>query len=115
MGIFIKFNFHVSFTFLYQLLLGKTMCQAALLNYQYLLKLFQIVNAKDKQLEVSRSMRVTALAKKKTKFQTLDSFLSVIDETGNTKDISSRCADLDFVMYEELGMLLKPYFYYIYS
>lgn len=48
-------------------------------------------------------MKVTALAKKKTKFQTLDSFLSVIDETGNTKDISSRCADLDFVMHEELG------------
>lgn len=56
-------------------------------------------------------MRVTALAKKKTKFQTLDSFLSVIDETGKTKDISSRCADLDFVMYEELGMLFQLIFY----
>ncbi|CAG9786668.1 unnamed protein product [Diatraea saccharalis] len=64
----------------------------------------KIVNAKDKQLEVSRSMRVTALQKKKTKFQTLDSFLSVIDEAGKTKDISSRCADLDFVMFEELGV-----------
>ncbi|XP_063825503.1 DNA repair protein RAD50 [Ostrinia nubilalis] len=64
----------------------------------------KIVNAKDKQLEVSRSMRVTALQKKKTKFQTLDSFLSVLDDAGKTKDISSRCADLDFVMYEELGV-----------
>lgn len=54
-------------------------------------------------------MKVTALAKKKTKFQTLDSFLSVIDEMGNTKDISSRCADLDFVMHEELGMLCHFY------
>ncbi|XP_038209625.1 DNA repair protein RAD50 [Zerene cesonia] len=64
----------------------------------------KIVNAKDKQLEVSRSMRVTALQKKKTKFQTLDSFLSVIDENGKAKDISSRCADLDIVMHEELGV-----------
>ncbi|CAH0398401.1 unnamed protein product [Chilo suppressalis] len=64
----------------------------------------KIVNAKDKQLEVSRSMKVTAQHKKKTKFQTLDSFLSVIDESGKTKDISSRCADLDFVMFEELGV-----------
>lgn len=66
--------------------------------------LFQIVNAKDKQLEVSRSMRVTAFKNKKPKFQTLDSFLSVIDASGKTKDISSRCADLDFVMHEELGL-----------
>ncbi|XP_049873545.1 DNA repair protein RAD50 [Pectinophora gossypiella] len=64
----------------------------------------KIMNAKDKQLEVSRTMKVTALAKKKTKFQTLDSFLSMIDERGNTKDISSRCADLDFIMNEELGV-----------
>ncbi|XP_041979213.1 DNA repair protein RAD50 [Aricia agestis] len=64
----------------------------------------KIVNAKDKQLEVSRSMKVTAYQNKKTKFQTLDSFLSVVDEKGKTKDISSRCADLDFVMHEELGV-----------
>ncbi|XP_059049684.1 DNA repair protein RAD50 [Achroia grisella] len=64
----------------------------------------KIMNAKDKQLEVSRSMRVTALHNKKTKFQTLDSFLSIVDEGGKTKDISSRCADLDFVMFEELGV-----------
>lgn len=63
------------------------------------------MNAKDKQLEVSRSMRVTAFKNKKPKFQTLDSFLSVIDASGKTKDISSRCADLDFVMHEELGLL----------
>lgn len=48
-------------------------------------------------------MRVTAYLNKKAKFQTLESFLSVIDESGKTKDISSRCADLDFVMHEELG------------
>lgn len=60
-------------------------------------------NAKEDKLEVSRSMRVTALAKK-TKFQTLDSFLSVIDENGKTKDISSRCADLDTVLHEQLGV-----------
>lgn len=65
----------------------------------------QIINAKDKQLEVSRSMRVTAYQNKKPKFQTLDSFLSVVDDNGKTKDISSRCADLDFVMHEELGLL----------
>lgn len=65
----------------------------------------QIVNAKDKQLEVSRSMKVT-LSRNKSKFQTLEAFLSTIDGNGTTKDISSRCADLDFVMYEELGMLL---------
>ncbi|CAH0715635.1 unnamed protein product, partial [Brenthis ino] len=64
----------------------------------------KIVNAKDKQLEVSRSMRVTAYLNKKSKFQTLDSFLSVVDGSGKTKDISSRCADLDFVMHEELGV-----------
>ncbi|XP_053609977.1 DNA repair protein RAD50 [Plodia interpunctella] len=64
----------------------------------------KIINAKDEQLEVSRSMKVTALQKKKTKFQTLDSFLSIIDVNGKTKDISSRCADLDFVMYEQLGV-----------
>ncbi|XP_045773017.1 DNA repair protein RAD50 [Maniola jurtina] len=64
----------------------------------------KIVNAKDKQLEVSRSMRVTAFKNKKPKFQTLDSFLSVVDASGKTKDISSRCADLDFVMHEELGV-----------
>lgn len=68
------------------------------------------MNAKDKQLEVSRSMKVTAM-KNKTKFQTLESFLSTIDENGSTKDISSRCADLDFVMYEELGMLVYLQFY----
>jgi hypothetical protein len=68
----------------------------------YYLSTFQILNAKDKQLEVSRSMRVT-VQKKKSKFQTLDSFLSVIDALGKTKDISSRCADLDYVMFEELG------------
>ncbi|XP_068633110.1 DNA repair protein RAD50-like [Battus philenor] len=64
----------------------------------------KIVNGKDEQLEIARSMRVTALEKKKSKFQTLDSFLSVIDEKGKTKDISSRCADLDSVMYEQLGV-----------
>ncbi|XP_061383704.1 DNA repair protein RAD50 [Danaus plexippus] len=64
----------------------------------------KIVNAKDKLLEVSRSMKVTALKNKKPKFQTLDSFLSVDDGSGKTKDISSRCADLDFVMHEELGV-----------
>lgn len=64
----------------------------------------KIVNAKDKQLEVTRSMKVTALAKKKTKFQTLDSFLSTVDESGKTKDVSSRCADLDILMHEELGV-----------
>lgn len=48
-------------------------------------------------------MRVTAFKNKKPKFQTLDSFLSVVDASGKTKDISSRCADLDFVMHEELG------------
>lgn len=69
----------------------------------------QLKNAKDKQLEVSRSMKVTCL-KQKTRFQTLESFLSVIDEGGKAKDISSRCADLDFVMREELGVYL---FYFI--
>ncbi|CAK1580166.1 unnamed protein product [Parnassius mnemosyne] len=64
----------------------------------------KIVNAKDEQLEIARSMRVTALQKKKSKFQTLDSFLSLIDEKGKTKDISSRCADLDSMMYEQLGV-----------
>ncbi|KPI94471.1 DNA repair protein RAD50 [Papilio xuthus] len=64
----------------------------------------KIVNAKDEQLEIARSMKVTALQKKKSKFQTLDSFLSVIDEKGKTKDISSRCADLDSMMYEQLGV-----------
>ncbi|CAH2096290.1 unnamed protein product [Euphydryas editha] len=64
----------------------------------------KIVNAKDKQLEVSRSMRVTAYQNKKPKFQTLDSFLSVVDDNGKTKDISSRCADLDVVMHEEIGV-----------
>ncbi|KAG6456966.1 hypothetical protein O3G_MSEX010045 [Manduca sexta] len=64
----------------------------------------KIVNAKDKQLEVTRSMKVTCLAKKKTKFQTLDSFLSILDESGKAKDVSSRCADLDSVMHEELGV-----------
>lgn len=47
-------------------------------------------------------MCVTVMAKK-TKFQTLDSFLSIIDESGKPKDISSRCADLDFMLHEELG------------
>lgn len=51
-------------------------------------------------------MKVTALQKKKSKFQTLDSFLSVIDNKGKTKDISSRCADLDSMMYEQLGNYL---------
>lgn len=51
-------------------------------------------------------MRVTAYQNKKPKFQTLDSFLSVVDDNGKTKDISSRCADLDFVMHEELGLLI---------
>ncbi|KAI8436710.1 hypothetical protein MSG28_010194 [Choristoneura fumiferana] len=64
----------------------------------------KIVNANDKQLEVSRSMRVTCMAKKKPVFKTLDSFLSVIDENGRVKDISSRCADLDSVMHQELGV-----------
>ncbi|KAJ0176692.1 hypothetical protein K1T71_007871 [Dendrolimus kikuchii] len=63
----------------------------------------KIINAKDKLLEVTRSMKVTAM-QKKTRFQTLESFLSVIDENGTTKDVSSRCADLDFVMNEELGV-----------
>lgn len=49
-------------------------------------------------------MKVTAYQNKKPKFQTLDSFLSVVDENGRAKDISSRCADLDFVMHEELGL-----------
>lgn len=71
----------------------------------------QLKNAKDKQLEVSRSMKVTCL-KQKTRFQTLDSFLSVIDESGKTKDISSRCADLDFVLREELGKCLFCLFTY---
>lgn len=61
-------------------------------------------------------MKVTAL-KNKSRFQTLESFLSTVDENGTTKDISSRCADLDSVMYEELGMLaacfLKQYIAYI--
>ncbi|KAI5644326.1 AAA domain-containing protein [Phthorimaea operculella] len=64
----------------------------------------KLTNAKNKQLEVSRSMKVTALAKKKTVFKTLDSFLSVVDENGGVKDISSRCTDLDRVMLEELGV-----------
>ncbi|XP_072949132.1 DNA repair protein RAD50-like [Epargyreus clarus] len=64
----------------------------------------KIFNAKDRKLEVTRSMKVTALQKKKTKFQTLDSFLSIIDESGKTTDVSSRCADLDSVMHEELGV-----------
>ncbi|XP_048478309.1 DNA repair protein RAD50 isoform X2 [Plutella xylostella] len=64
----------------------------------------KFVNAKDKQLDVSRSMKVTALPKKKSTFKTLDSFLSTVDEQGKTKDISSRCADLDFMIYEELGV-----------
>ncbi|XP_063536306.1 DNA repair protein RAD50-like isoform X2 [Cydia strobilella] len=64
----------------------------------------KIVNANDKQLEVSRSMKVTCMAKKKPVFKTLDSFLSVIDEQGRVKDISSRCADLDSVMHLELGV-----------
>lgn len=61
------------------------------------------MNAKDKQLEVTRSMKVTCLPKKKSKFQTLDSFLSIIEDDGITKDVSSRCADLDSVMNEQLG------------
>lgn len=65
------------------------------------------MNAKDKQLDVSRSMKVTALPKKKSTFKTLDSFLSTVDEQGKTKDISSRCADLDFMIYEELGMIFS--------
>ncbi|CAH2048564.1 unnamed protein product, partial [Iphiclides podalirius] len=64
----------------------------------------KIVNAKDEQLEIARSMRVTALQKKKSKFQTLDSFLSLINEKGKTRDISSRCADLDSMMFEQLGV-----------
>lgn len=63
------------------------------------------MNSKDKQLEVARSMKVTALPNKKSKFQTLDSFLSIIDEEGNPKDISSRCADLDFMIQAELGKI----------
>lgn len=54
-------------------------------------------------------MRVTAYLNKKPKFQTLESFLSVVDESGKTKDISSRCADLDFVMHEELGRYKRVY------
>ncbi|XP_046965547.1 DNA repair protein RAD50 [Vanessa cardui] len=64
----------------------------------------KIINAKDKQLEVSRSMKVTAYHNKKPKFQTLDTFLSIVDDNGKTKDLSSRCADLDFMMHEELGV-----------
>lgn len=68
------------------------------------------MNAKDKQLEVSRSMKVT-LMQKKTRFQTLESYLSTVDENGKPKDISSRCADLDFIMNEELGQYSLMNFY----
>ncbi|XP_026327377.1 DNA repair protein RAD50 isoform X2 [Hyposmocoma kahamanoa] len=66
----------------------------------------KLKNAKDKQLEVSRSMKVTCL-KQKTRFQTLDSFLSVIDETGKTKDISSRISENELKV-AELTKELKP-------
>lgn len=55
-------------------------------------------------MEVTRSMKVV-IQKKKTSFRTLDSLLSVTDEAGKTKDISKRCADLDAVLYDELGKL----------
>lgn len=58
-------------------------------------------------------MKVTAM-KNKTKFQTLESYLSTVDENGKTKDISSRCADLDFIMNEELGKLLIETYMFLY-
>lgn len=51
------------------------------------------------------------MAKKKPVFKTLDSFLSVIDENGRVKDISSRCADLDSVMHQELGKWTLTHMY----
>ncbi|GBP22396.1 DNA repair protein RAD50 [Eumeta japonica] len=63
----------------------------------------KIISAKEKILSVARTMKVTALPKKTT-FKTLESFLSTVDETGKCEDISSRCADLDLIINEELGV-----------
>lgn len=60
-------------------------------------------------MEVTRSMKVV-LQKKKASFRTLDSLLSITDENGKTKDISKRCADLDAVLHDELGMFLHYFF-----
>lgn len=62
------------------------------------------MNAKNQNMEVSRSMKVT-VQKKKTTFRTLDSLLSITNESGKTKDISKRCADLDSVLHDELGIV----------
>lgn len=63
----------------------------------------RLLNAKQQNMEVSRSLKVV-LQKKKSSFRTLDSLLSITDENGHTKDISKRCADLDSVLYDELGV-----------
>ncbi|PZC79526.1 hypothetical protein B5X24_HaOG216191 [Helicoverpa armigera] len=63
----------------------------------------KLANAQSKNLEITRSMKV-ALTKKKTTFRTMDSLLSVTDDTGRTKDISKKCADLDSVLHDELGV-----------
>ncbi|CAB3220000.1 unnamed protein product [Arctia plantaginis] len=63
----------------------------------------KLLNAKNQNMEVSRSMKVI-VQKKKTTFRTLDSLLSITNEQGQTKDISKRCADLDSVLHDELGV-----------
>ncbi|CAH0691791.1 unnamed protein product [Spodoptera exigua] len=63
----------------------------------------KLANAQNKNMEVTRSMKVV-LQKKKATFRTLDSLLSVTTETGKTKDISKKCADLDAVLHDELGV-----------
>ncbi|KAJ8731456.1 hypothetical protein PYW07_004620 [Mythimna separata] len=63
----------------------------------------KLSNSKDKNMEVTRSMKVV-LQKKKASFRTLDSLLSVTDENGKKKEISKRCADLDAVLHDELGV-----------
>ncbi|KAF9823097.1 hypothetical protein SFRURICE_018250 [Spodoptera frugiperda] len=63
----------------------------------------KLANAQNKNMEVTRSMKVV-LQKKKATFRTLDSLLSVTNETGKTKDISKKCADLDAVLHDELGV-----------
>ncbi|XP_026734209.1 DNA repair protein RAD50 [Trichoplusia ni] len=63
----------------------------------------KLLNSKSRNMEVTRSMKVV-LQKKKASFRTLDSLLSITDENGKTKDISKRCADLDAVLHDELGV-----------
>lgn len=63
----------------------------------------KVVNTTGNDVIVSRSMQVQSKEKKST-FKTLDASISRKDSRGQHKEISSRCAEIDQVMYEELGV-----------